>query len=60
MSNTFAQIDHLASAGNSPWHRASALTKLLLVLTYVTLAVATPSWGVLVALLVTLIAMCAQ
>ena len=58
MNNTFAQIDHLASAGDSPWHRSSALTKLLLVLTYVTLAVVTPSWGVLVALLVTLVAMC--
>jgi cobalt/nickel transport system permease protein len=58
MTNTFAQIDHLASAGNSPWHRASALTKLVLLLTYVTLAVATPSWGVLAALLVTLVAMC--
>ena len=58
MRNTFAQIDHLASAGNSPWHRSSALTKLLLLLTYVTIAVVTPSWGVLVALLATLIAMC--
>src|SRR4029077_12880486 len=58
MTNTFAQIDHLASAGDSPWHRSSALTKLLLALTYVTLAVVTPSWGVLVALLVTLVAMC--
>src|SRR6185369_5064044 len=58
ITNTFAQIDHLASAGDSPWHRASALTKLLLLLTYVTLAVVTPSWGVLVALLVTLVAMC--
>ena len=58
MTNTFAQIDHLASAGDSPWHRSSALTKLLLVLTYVTLAVITPSWGVLAALLATLVAMC--
>jgi cobalt/nickel transport system permease protein len=58
MTNTFAQIDYLASAGNSPWHRASALSKLLLLLTYVTLAVVTPSWGVLVALLATLVAMC--
>ena len=58
MNNTFARIDHLASAGDSPWHRASALGKLLLLLTYVSLAVATPSWGVLVALLVTLVAMC--
>ena len=24
MINTFAQIDHLASAGHSVWHRASA------------------------------------
>jgi cobalt/nickel transport system permease protein len=60
MINTFAQIDHLASAGDSPWHRASALSKLLLLLTYVALAVATPSWGVLVALLVALVAMCAS
>ena len=58
MNNTFAQIDHLASAGDSPWHRASALTKLLLLLTYVTLAVVTPSWGVLAGLLATLLAMC--
>jgi cobalt/nickel transport system permease protein len=58
MNNTFAQIDHLASAGNSPWHRSSALTKLLLLLTYVALAVVTPSWGVLAALLATLVAMC--
>ena len=41
MTNTFAQIDHLASAGDSPWHRSSALTKLLLALTYVTIAVVT-------------------
>src|SRR5262245_2718508 len=58
MTNTFAQIDHLASAGDSPWHRSSALLKLLLALTYVGLAVATPSWGVLVTLLCTLLAMC--
>ena len=58
MNNTFAQIDRLASAGDSPWHRSSALLKLLLALTYVGLAVATPSWGVLVTLLVTLLAMC--
>ena len=58
MTNTFAQIDHLASAGDSPWHRASALTKLALLLTYVTIAVVTPSWAVLAALLGTLVAMC--
>jgi len=59
MINTFAQIDHLASAGRSPWHRASALAKLFLTLAYVGLAVVTPSWAVLVALLVTVLAMCA-
>jgi cobalt/nickel transport system permease protein len=53
MINTFAQIDYLASAGHSVWHRASAFAKLLLAGLYVALAVATPSWGVLVALLVT-------
>ena len=58
MTNTFAQIDHLASAGDSPWHRSSALSKLLLLFTYVALAVVTPSWGVLAALLATLVAMC--
>jgi len=58
VNNTFAQIDHLASAGDSPWHRSSALTKLLLVVVYVTLAILTPSWGVLVMLLATLLAMC--
>ena len=58
MINTFAQIDHLASTGHSVWHRSSAFAKLLLTALYVTLAVATPSWGVLVALLVTAIALC--
>jgi len=59
MINTFAQIDYLASAGHSPWHRASALAKLLLAAAYVTLAVVTPSWGVLVALLGTVFVLCA-
>jgi len=54
MSNTFAQIDHIASAGTTPWHSASAAGKLLMALTYVALAVFTPSWGVLAMLLVTL------
>jgi cobalt/nickel transport system permease protein len=58
MINTFAQIDYLASAGRSPWHRASAVAKLILTVSFVTLAVATPSWGVLVALLVTILVMC--
>ena len=60
MINTFAQIDFLASAGRSPWHRASALTKLLLTGLYVALAVVTPSWGVLAVLLVTALALCAS
>jgi cobalt/nickel transport system permease protein len=58
MINTFAQIDFLASAGRSPWHRASALTKLLLTTLYVALAVVTPSWGVLAVLLVTALGLC--
>jgi hypothetical protein len=53
MINTFAQIDYLASAGRSVWHRSSAFAKLLLTGWYVALAVATPSWGVLVLLLAT-------
>jgi cobalt/nickel transport system permease protein len=60
MINTFAQIDFLASAGRSPWHRASALTKLLLTALYVALAVVTPSWGVLAVLLVTALVLCAS
>ncbi len=58
MINTFAQIDYLASAGNSVWHRSSAFAKLLLTVWYVALAVITPSWGVLLALLVTAVALC--
>ena len=58
MINTFAQIDHLASAGRSVWHGASAFAKLLLTALYVAIAVTTPSWGVLVALLATAIALC--
>ena len=30
MINTLARVDQLASAGRSPWHRASAIAKLLL------------------------------
>ena len=44
MINTFAQFDYLASAGASPWHRASALAKLLLGALIVTLAVLSPDW----------------
>lgn len=59
MINTFAQIDYLASTGRSPWHRASALAKLLLTALYVTLAVVTRSWGVTAGLLLTTIVLCA-
>jgi cobalt/nickel transport system permease protein len=41
--NTLAQIDYLASAGRTPWHRASALSKLLLAAALVSLAVFAPS-----------------
>jgi len=58
MINTFAQIDHLASAGHSVWHRASAFAKLLLTALYVGIAVVTPSWGVLVVLLATTLVLC--
>ena len=58
MINTFAQIDYLASAGRSPWHRASAVAKLFLTATFVALAVITPSWGVLAVLLATALVLC--
>jgi len=43
-----AEMDHHANAGRSPWHRASALGKLLVVTAIVGLAVATPSLALLV------------
>ncbi|HVP15201.1 MAG TPA: CbiQ family ECF transporter T component [Terriglobales bacterium] len=43
MTDPLSQIDHLASAGRSPWHRASALAKLLLAAELVLLAVLAPS-----------------
>lgn len=39
MINTLAQIDQLATAGASPWHRASAISKLLLATAIVGIAV---------------------
>lgn len=57
MLNTFAQIDQLACSGRTPWHRASALGKLLLALLLVMLAVFMPQWRVLAALLVTVVAL---
>jgi cobalt/nickel transport system permease protein len=44
-----AQIDYLASAGLTPWHRATALGKLLLVGGILALAVFAPSLRLLVA-----------
>jgi cobalt/nickel transport system permease protein len=41
--NTLAQIDYVASAGRSPWHRASALAKLVLAGAAVLLAVFAPA-----------------
>jgi cobalt/nickel transport system permease protein len=49
MIGTLAQVDYLASTGRSPWHRASALPKLLLALALVALAVFTPSLRLLIA-----------
>lgn len=60
MINTFAQIDYLASAGRSTWHRASALSKLVLALAMVAVAVFSPSWLVLVLMLGTALALCAS
>jgi cobalt/nickel transport system permease protein len=48
--NTLAQMDYLASAGRTPWHHASALSKMLLVATLVLLAVFSPSLLLLAAL----------
>ena len=45
-----SQIDYLASAGTTPWHRASALSKLLLAAGLVGLAVFSPSLALLAAL----------
>ena len=50
MINTLARVDYLASAGGTPWHRASALSKLLLGSGLVLLAVFAPSIRLLAAL----------
>ncbi len=44
MINTFAQIDFLASAGRTPWHRASALGKIVLATVLVLCVVFAPGW----------------
>lgn len=43
MINTLAQLDWVASAGRSPWHRASALSKLLLAALAIGLAIGAPT-----------------
>ncbi len=47
MIGTLARIDHHASAGASPWHRASAVTKLALAVLLIGTAVATRSLALL-------------
>ncbi len=47
MINTLAQIDQVASAGRTPWHRASALSKLVVATLLVLLAVFAPSLALL-------------
>ena len=49
MIGTLAQIDYLASAGRTPWHRASALGKLVLALAILAVAVFAPTLRLLVA-----------
>jgi cobalt/nickel transport system permease protein len=43
MIGTLARIDHLASAGTTPWHRASALGKVVLVAGVLAVSVLAPS-----------------
>ena len=57
MINTFAQVDYLASAGHSVWHRASAIAKLVTAALVVALAVFAPHAPTLVALLATALAL---
>ncbi len=47
---TLARMDQLANSGRSPWHRAAALSKLLLTSALVLLAVFSPSLALLEAL----------
>ena len=50
MINTLGRIDFIASTGKTPWHRASAISKLALAATLVLLAIFTRSVALLVAL----------
>ncbi len=57
MINTIAQVDYLASAGRSPWHRASALSKLAFAAGAVSLAVFAPGLPLQLALYVAALAL---
>lgn len=50
MIGALGQIDYLASAGRTPWHRATALGKLLLAAAILLLAVFSPSLRLLLAI----------
>lgn len=60
MINTFAQVDYLASAGGTVWHRASAFTKLLAAGAAIAAAVFAPGWPVLAVLLGTALVLVAS
>ncbi len=57
MINTFAQVDQYASAGHTPWHRASAISKLLFAFATILLAVFTTSAPALAGYLVVALAL---
>lgn len=57
MINTFAQVDQYASAGHTPWHRASAISKLVFACVTILLAVFTPDWLALAGFLATVLAL---
>jgi len=48
--HTLVEVDRIATAGRSPWHRASGLAKLVLAFALIALAVAAPSLRLLAAL----------
>ena len=50
MIRTLVEVDWIATAGRSPWHRASGLAKLLLAFALIGLAIAAPSLALLLAL----------
>jgi cobalt/nickel transport system permease protein len=47
MINPLAQMDYYASSGGTPWHRASALGKLIVAAGAIGLAVSAPTWVLL-------------